>query len=157
MFLFCLKLHLIYVYCLSQVVSCIAESRIHKRIMISAIYTVAVVASLSFVREAPTMSSKYPLHRPSKPCFSTLFHRFPSPLPPPPQLEEHITTVDLEALGDELVAAGQELPPSERTVATRLRNQAIIIKAQQRVVNGMKNIIQDIRVSGSPAHIHYPG
>ena len=53
----------------------------------------------------------------------------------------------MEALGNELEAASQELPPSERRVATRLRNQAIIIKAQQRVVNGMKDIIQDIRVS----------
>ena len=65
---------------------------------------------------------------------------------PARQLEDHITTVDMEALGDELEAASQELPPSERTVATRLRNQAIIIKAQQRVVNGMQDIVRDIRV-----------
>lgn len=69
-------------------------------------------------------------------------------------LEGHITSIDMEALGDELEAAGQQLPPAERGVATRLRNQAIIIKAQQRVVNGMKDIVQRIRNSTASLEQH---
>ncbi|XP_043234601.1 prominin-like protein isoform X2 [Amphibalanus amphitrite] len=69
-------------------------------------------------------------------------------------LEEEITTIDMNPLGDELERASQELPSSERSVATRLRNQAIILKAQQRVVAGMEEIVQDIRNSTASLQEH---
>ncbi|XP_037074037.1 prominin-1-like [Pollicipes pollicipes] len=62
-------------------------------------------------------------------------------------LKERVLSIDLRNMGRELESAAQELPNTQRSVATKLRNQAIILMAHQRVAEGMAEIVDGVLVS----------
>jgi len=60
-------------------------------------------------------------------------------------LEDRITAVNLTEMGAALAAAAELVGPRERTAANRLRNQATILGAQQRVVDRMAGLVVSLR------------
>ena len=56
--------------------------------------------------------------------------------------------MNLTEMGAALAAAAELVGPRERTAANRLRNQATILGAQQRVVDRMAGLVVSLRVRG---------